>query len=103
MARNIFHLADRVRTVLESPAYQDTIGKWISEAREDAINKIANSIDVNELFAAKGELRGINLIIERIDSIFAEEKSAKNAKSRASQKEMNEWQTNKGQEPQTPQ
>ena len=60
--------ASRLRAVIEMPEYKDTIGKWLQEAKDDALSRIVRLDATPEnIQAARGSYMAIQQIQDSID------------------------------------
>ncbi len=76
--------AARLRAVIEMPEYKDTIGKWLLEAKEDALSRIVRlDASPEQIQAARGSYMAIQQIQDSIDRTLshADAKSKKDLKA----------------------
>lgn len=69
-------LASRLRTVLSMPEYVDTLGAWLSEARQQAVHLMSTSKEPFDFFRAQGSFAAIDAIFQQIDRVYAAEEAA---------------------------
>lgn len=66
-------IAEGLRIVLSMPEYQETLGKWLAEARDDAILSMAEAETDKEFFSSQGKYKVLDHIKQEIDATLHEE------------------------------
>lgn len=70
--------AERLRAILAMPEYKSTVGAWIDEEYQSALNSMTTAKEPHEFHPAQGAYKALNSIREQFERVFAAEKAALN-------------------------
>ncbi len=73
--------ADRLRTLLSMPAFQETVLKWIEDSHAQALHEMSNAT-VENFQQAQGAYRAMQQLKDQFDSVFEAERRALNSKTK---------------------
>lgn len=68
--------AERLRNLIEMPAYKETVGKWLKEALDDGLHSLKTA-QGDEFLRAQGAYIAIESVLNRFEAVFNSARAAK--------------------------